>query len=216
MQTKNQLPKPTYQDDLITLYHADIREIADALPEPAVIITDPPYGISYCPKESYGASWAGSPIIGDESTDLMRWIAERWPHVPAAMFGSYKTPPPYRPNATLVWEKGLNSGMGDLRMPWKPNWELIWVRGRTWRGKRTSGVLHAAVTSFERQGRRHPTEKPVELMRELVRKAPPGIILDPCCGSGATLEAARLEGRAAIGVDVDERWIRASTDRLLG
>jgi hypothetical protein len=214
----SQLPKPFYVDELVTLYHADIRVIAGALDAahgpPAALITDPPYGIAYCPREAYGASWAGASIVGDESADLMAWIAAQWPTTPLAMFGSYKVAPPFRPNATLVWEKGLNSGMGDLSMPWKPNWELVWVRGRTWRGKRTSGVLRGEVSSFEKRGRRHPTEKPVEVLRELVRKAPPGTLLDPCCGSGGLLEAARLEGRRAVGVEIDLRWCEATKRRL--
>lgn len=214
MITSMTLPKPYYQDDLVTLYHADIRDIADELEQPAVIVTDPPYGIRYCARESYGGGRRAQSIVGDESTDLMQWIATRWPDTPVAMFGSHKVGVPFRPNATLVWEKGENSGMGDLAMPWKPNWELIFVRGRTWRGRRTPGVLRYPVVSTRAQGRLHPTEKPVELLMELIAKAPPGLVLDPCAGSGSTLEAARRCGRRAVGVDIDERWCHAAARRL--
>jgi len=51
----------------------------------------------------------------------------------------------------------------------------------------------------------HPTVKPVEVMRWLVRLVTPpnGVVLDPFCGSGTTLVAAAWEGRGYIGSDKD-------------
>lgn len=55
----------------------------------------------------------------------------------------------------------------------------------------------------DRAGSRHPTIKPVALMRWLVRLiAPPGgTVLDPFAGSGTTGEAAMLEGRDALLIE---------------
>jgi len=49
----------------------------------------------------------------------------------------------------------------------------------------------------------HPTVKPLALMRWLCRLVTPpnGVILDPFCGTGTTLQAARLEGFRSIGCD---------------
>lgn len=54
----------------------------------------------------------------------------------------------------------------------------------------------------------HPTVKPIDLMRWLVRLvAPPGgVVLDPFVGSGATVVAAKIEGFSALGIDQDERY----------
>lgn len=54
----------------------------------------------------------------------------------------------------------------------------------------------------------HPTEKPVDLMRALVSViAGPGqTVLDPFCGSGATLKAAAIEGCNAIGIERDPAY----------
>jgi hypothetical protein len=51
----------------------------------------------------------------------------------------------------------------------------------------------------------HPTVKPLELMRWLIRLVTPpdGVILDPFAGSGTTLEAAMQEGVLAIGIEFD-------------
>ena len=50
----------------------------------------------------------------------------------------------------------------------------------------------------------HPTVKPVALMRWLVRLVTPpdGVVLDPFAGSGATLEAALLEGFQCVGIEL--------------
>lgn len=63
---------------------------------------------------------------------------------------------------------------------------------------------------------RHPTVKPLELMRWLVRLVTPpdGTVLDPFCGTGTTLEAAHLEGFSALGVDSDPDAILLTRERL--
>ena len=51
---------------------------------------------------------------------------------------------------------------------------------------------------------RHPTQKPLELMRYLVRltRTPTGgNVLDPFMGSGSTGEACKLEGRPFVGIE---------------
>ncbi len=51
----------------------------------------------------------------------------------------------------------------------------------------------------------HPTVKPIELMRWLIRLATPkdGLVLDPFCGSGTTGIAAVLEHRRFLGIELD-------------
>lgn len=62
----------------------------------------------------------------------------------------------------------------------------------------------------------HPTQKPVDLMRYLVRTYtnPGDTILDMCCGSGTTLVAAHLEGRHFIGGDSDAGYVEKARERL--
>lgn len=55
--------------------------------------------------------------------------------------------------------------------------------------------------------REHPTEKPLEVMRQLVRCAPGGgLVADPFAGSGTTLVAALAEGRRAIGFELSAEY----------
>ena len=60
----------------------------------------------------------------------------------------------------------------------------------------------------------HPTQKPVELARYLVRTytAEGDTVLDPCFGSGSFLVAAALEGRNAIGIEHNQGVTRAGRE----
>ncbi|HUU96336.1 MAG TPA: site-specific DNA-methyltransferase, partial [Phycisphaerae bacterium] len=66
------------------------------------------------------------------------------------------------------------------------------------------------------EGNDHPTVKPLALMRWLIRlvTAPDTVVLDPFCGSGSTLLAARAEGREAVGIDSDPHSIDITIGRL--
>ena len=62
----------------------------------------------------------------------------------------------------------------------------------------------------------HPTVKPLDLMRWLVRLTTPpgGIVLDPFAGSGTTLHACLLEGVRGIGIERDPGYIELCKARL--
>ena len=63
---------------------------------------------------------------------------------------------------------------------------------------------------------RHPTVKPVDLMRWLVRLITPpgGTVLDPFMGSGSTGKACALEGRDFVGVELDADHVRVAEARI--
>ena len=62
----------------------------------------------------------------------------------------------------------------------------------------------------------HPTVKPINLMRWLVRLGCPigGVIIDPFVGSGTTIIAAKLEGMDAIGIDLDADYLKIADGRV--
>lgn len=62
----------------------------------------------------------------------------------------------------------------------------------------------------------HPTVKPIDLMRWLVRLAcpPEGLVLDPFCGSGTTGIAAVLEHRRFLGVELDRDHAELARTRI--
>jgi DNA modification methylase len=62
----------------------------------------------------------------------------------------------------------------------------------------------------------HPTVKPVELMRYLVRLITPkgGIVLDPYLGSGTTAVAAKLEGIDCVGIELEPEYAKIAESRV--
>jgi len=67
----------------------------------------------------------------------------------------------------------------------------------------------AKASKKERRESKHPTVKPLNLMRYLVRLVTPpnGTALDPFAGSGTTLEAAMLEGFCFVGIEEQAEYI---------
>lgn len=63
--------------------------------------------------------------------------------------------------------------------------------------------------------RKHLTQKPIELMRDLMRIVPQGgTVLDPFIGSGTTAEAAILTGRKCIGIEMVKANIDIAAARV--
>jgi DNA modification methylase len=64
----------------------------------------------------------------------------------------------------------------------------------------------------------HPTVKPVDLMRHLVRLVTPtgGTVLDPFLGSGTTALAAEMEGFPWIGIEREAEYVAIAEARLNG
>ena len=65
------------------------------------------------------------------------------------------------------------------------------------------------------QKRIHLTEKPLQLMRDVVKITEAGgHILDPFAGSGTTILGAVLEGYEATGIELSETYAQIATERI--
>jgi adenine-specific DNA-methyltransferase len=77
--------------------------------------------------------------------------------------------------------------------------------------------LISDVIDFDYTGNRlHPTQKPVQALRPLIESfcVPGGLVLDPFCGSGSTLAAARDIGRNWLGIELNKEHFDTATKRL--
>lgn len=74
----------------------------------------------------------------------------------------------------------------------------------------------AKADRADRDGSKHPTVKPTDLMGYLVRLVTPpgGVVLDPFMGSGSTIWAAREYGFRAIGIDREREYVDDAVRRL--
>ena len=113
----------------------------------------------------------------------------------------------------IVWDKG-NAGLGS---GFRARHELILhltMRAPVFHAADVGNVIPVPrVTSSDRD---HPTEKPISLLRTLVRVVCPsnGIVVDPFCGSGTTGEAALAEGRRFHGIERAEEYAEIARERL--
>ena len=196
------IPKPYYQDEHVTLYCGDCREILPELGTFDLLLTDPPYGLG---NRLQGGTWGGS-----EKYDVMRtWDQEtpsqetmdavRCAGQSAIIWGgNYFALPPAR--CVLIWDK-------SNAVPTMASAELAWtsldIPVRTFRGqvgKHNSG---------------HATEKPVALFCFCLGFVPDAkTILDPFAGSCTTGVAAKLEGRHATLIEISERYCEIGAERL--
>lgn len=198
--------KPYYEKDGITIFCGDCREILPTL-KADVVVTDPPYGMSY------SSGWQeGRSVRGDESVEVRDQFLETWKG-PALVFGRWSATRPKRVVQRLVWDKGEWPGMGDLSLPWGPSDEEIYVIGSGFVGSRAGTVLRCRRLGAAQM--QHPTQKALEIMERLVAACPDvWTILDPFMGSGTTLVAARDLGRKCIGVEIEERYCEIAAKRL--
>ena len=75
------------------------------------------------------------------------------------------------------------------------------------------GFFQATAPTLDQ--REHITQKPLSVMRELVKIAPKGgTVLDPFMGTGTTGIAAVIEGRDFIGAELTEHYQRVARERI--
>ena len=78
------------------------------------------------------------------------------------------------------------------------------------------------ASAKDRADSKHPTVKPTDLCKWLVRlvtpprtpSGEPGLVLDPFCGSGPIIWAARELGFRAVGVDREAEYVQDAVRRL--
>jgi DNA modification methylase len=200
-----------YEDDFVTIYHGDCQEL---LPDLVfdVVVTDPPYGINY--KQTIKGARNYEKILGDETSDLARWLIAEVHPTPMLVFGinhfSDCLPVAGR---WICWDKRVvESADKMLGSPF----ELAWINTKEDKADYMIRLQHGGVVNADKanETRQHPTQKPVKLMRRCIQYMPEGVILDPFMGSGSTLRAAKDLGRKAIGIEIEEKYCEIAAKRM--
>jgi DNA modification methylase len=210
--------KPYYEEDGITIYHGDCRDIVplDIVPmigAEFVMVTDPPYG-------------TGQKIAYDVYKDtldrwepLMEWLLSNSCPMAFTMSHTRLFDLPKRPQWTGCWDKMFTGGITHVGA--SPTWEPICFYNLPAgdRGKaRWDDIFRCPPAGFPFSSPRdlngHPCPKPVKLYKQILGVMPPGVVIDPMMGSGTTLRAAKDIQRRAIGIDVSERYCEIAAKRL--
>ena len=219
--------------ELDRIYNMDCLEGMKQIPDGTIdlIVTDPPYGVLN--GESEGGSW--DTIVPFEPL----WAEYRRvckPTAPIVLFAQgmftaklmMSNEKMWRYN--LIWKKGERASgfLNASRMPLRNHEDIVIFydklptynpQMRTGqpshsRGHPRSIIVKNAVHCNE--GQFHPTQKPVDLLRYLVRtySNEGGVILDNCMGSGTTAIACIKEKRHFIGFEINKEYYDMAVKRI--
>jgi DNA modification methylase len=199
---------------------------------PALMVTDPPYGVGLEPgwREDAGLNprtRQGGKVANDDRID---W-SEAWALFPGVV--------------AYVWHAGIHAAevaLGLQACGFQIRSQIIWVkqhfaisrgayhwrhepcwyavrRGQTghWRGDRAQSTVWEVANlnpfggegAAENETTGHGTQKPVEIMRRpILNHTRPGeACYDPFLGSGSTLIAAESTGRICYGMDIEPKYV---------
>jgi len=191
---------PYFQDDFVTIYHGDCRNILPHLDPVDLVLTDPPYGIGVTRMKlgdrAVKPLYRGSTQWDDKTPDISM-LLDVAPHI--IIWGGNFFPLPIS-RCWLVWDK-MNGGtdFADCELAWTNRDAPIRIKRHSWNG--------ANAKELKDWDRFHPTQKPVGLMQWCMQFYPKAMsVLDPFMGSGTTLRAAKDLGRKAIGIEIDEKY----------
>lgn len=200
--------KPYYSDEAVTIYNADCRQVLPFLGRFDLLLTDPPYGIG----EKWAVDGAFASVGGKLWDSTSKWdstvmqleidFAMAQAEKSIIWGGNY-----YRLNPSrgyLVWDK-MQTGfsLADSELAWC-SWEA------------TPRTFRFARAQLATEGKVHPTQKPLGLMKWCIGIAGEKVstVLDPFAGSGTTGVAAKLEGRKATLIEISEEYCEKAANRL--
>ena len=139
-------------------------------------------------------------------------------HKPRVIGGKLWLPLELNPNLPLrqivIWQRA--GGMNFNPTAYVPTHEWLMVFAReSWRlrDKGASGVGDVWYVPQEADAE-HPAPFPLSLPLRAMETTKPGPVIDPFCGTGATLRAAKEVGRKAIGIEIEERYCEIAAKRL--
>lgn len=196
--------EPYYKQNGITIYNADCRDVLPELGTFDLLLTDPPYGYGWDTNYSrFSKGFTDKKEIANDKTliDIEPWIGLTNEQI---IMGCNATGHK-KPGSYLIWDKRCADGfsfLSDGEAAW-------WSEGRGVYLRSINGQQHRSKSGL------HPTQKPVQLMAWFIQKSKRNnTIIDPFMGSGTTLVAAKLEGKEAVGIELDESYCESAVKRL--
>ena len=134
--------------------------------------------------------WRQYPSI----TDALQWAGWIW-------------------RGTAVWDKG-NSRPQKGRFRQQAEY-IVWGSNGPMPINRPVSCLPGVFRYGNPQNRIHVTEKPLQLMKDVIQICEPGgLILDPFAGAGTTVLAAVMTGYRAVGIEVTDAYYKLGSDRV--
>jgi len=197
---------------------------------PHLMVTDPPYGVEYDPDwrnradrangKPYGARAIGT-VSNDDNADWRAawslfpgniayvWHAGRHASVVQASIEAAG----FDIRSQIIWAKTRFAiSRGDYHWQHEPCWYAVKGTGH-WTGDRSQTTLWTIDHQKSETG--HSTQKPVECMRRPIENnsSPGQAVYDPFVGSGTTIIAAEMTGRAAHCIEISPTYCDVAVTR---
>ncbi|MCI0753552.1 site-specific DNA-methyltransferase [Teichococcus vastitatis] len=191
---------------------------------PHLMVTDPPYGVEYDPSwrnvalEGSRTARTGK-VLNDHRAD---W-REAWALFPGAVayvwhgalhattVAESLIASGFAIRAQIIWAKDrLVLGRGHYHWQHEPCWYAVRDGGKGhWSGDRKQTTLWSIPSRDQDAATIHGTQKPVECMRRPIENnsAPGQAVYEPFSGSGTTLIAAEMTGRACHALELDPAYV---------
>ncbi|NGM24164.1 site-specific DNA-methyltransferase [Roseomonas stagni] len=189
---------------------------------PHLMVTDPPYGVEYDP------AWRNSALAGSKTARTGKVLndhradwREAWALFPGDVAyvwhgGLHATTVAeslvacgFDIRAQIVWAKDrLVLGRGHYHWQHEPCWYAVRGTGH-WMGDRKQTTLWQIASTGQDAETVHGTQKPVECRRRPIENnsSPGQAVYEPFSGSGTTLIAAEMTGRACYAVELSPAYV---------
>lgn len=197
-------------------------DILKQLPDKCIdlVLTDPPYGIGYdnlysknggtqygkakAPKRKYDTSNWDSEIPSKEIFKEIFRVSKNQ----IIFGGNYFANMFNNSKCWLVWDKHINGCFADCELAWTSFDKPVKKYDYLWNGMLQENMKHKEI-------RIHPTQKPVGLLKQILRDYyKEGIVLDCFSGSGSTAIACYDLNIPFIAIEKDKDYWKASVERL--
>ena len=174
-----------------------------------MVFTDPPYGMNAVSKSGVLSKNYKNDIMNDDTNEVaisaFLLSQKLFPTAKQVWFGAnYYTECLPSSECWVVWDK--NNGASD-----QTDCELAWTNFRS--------VVRQFTMASEKTNRVHPTQKPVRLFAEIVKKFENkerfDTVVDLFGGSGSTLIACEQLNRTCYMMELDERYVSVIINRYL-
>jgi site-specific DNA-methyltransferase (adenine-specific) len=207
-----------------TLYCGDCLEILPTLGKVDAVVTDPPYNFSttssgtkfdFISDAINAAYWFAAVLRAERALfdprGGMIWQFLNWKTLTTVQKAAADAG--LKIDSLLVWDKCWIGPGGNVGL--RPSYELVALMA-VGEGKLPNrglpDIWRHPVSSQKPTG--HPAEKPISLLREIVKETPGQIFLDPFLGSGTTGVAVAEAGKQFVGIELDERWFDIACSRI--
>jgi site-specific DNA-methyltransferase (adenine-specific) len=212
------------------LHHGDFLNVLRDIDSESVdsFITDPPYGIDYQSAWRIDKSQR-LPKIKNDARPFIWWLNDahrvaksngclicfcRWDVQEAFRLAIQWAG--FRIRSQVIWDR-QHHGLGGLETQFAPQHDVIWFATKgafKFPNHRPKSIIAARRIAGDKLT--HPNEKPVPLMRDLIKGVTKtdGIVLDPFMGSGATGVACVISDRNFIGIEMDQKYYSLAQHRI--